>query len=168
MADEFSEFNRSTLPFRFTIPSAPLDPSVPRPGPYLFHGAGLQNPQYQHFSPATLQFMPAASSLGTSPSPGPSPASSSSASKSSENSPSDGSAIRNRCPNWSDAETRFLLEIWRENFPISPISKRRNSGAWDAIAKELNGILKEQGCQASALVRSAKLESNISKMNIRG
>ncbi|KAK3741556.1 hypothetical protein QZH41_002939 [Actinostola sp. cb2023] len=43
---------------------------------------------------------------------------------------------------WSDAETRFILEIWRDNFPIS---KRRNSGAWDSIAKQLNKVLTEQG-----------------------
>lgn len=34
MADEFT---RNTFPFRFTIPPASLDPSVPRPGPDLFH-----------------------------------------------------------------------------------------------------------------------------------
>ena len=33
MADEFTS---NTFPFRFTIPPASLDPSVPRPGPYLF------------------------------------------------------------------------------------------------------------------------------------
>ena len=65
-ADEFSEFNRNTLPFEFTIPSAPLDPSVPQPGPYLFHGTGLPNPKYQHFSPATLQFMPAETLIASS------------------------------------------------------------------------------------------------------
>ncbi|XP_068695949.1 myb/SANT-like DNA-binding domain-containing protein 1 [Montipora foliosa] len=49
---------------------------------------------------------------------------------------------RNRCPNWSDAETRFLLQLWRDSFPIS---KRRNGAAWDSIAKKLNGVLNEQG-----------------------
>ena len=49
---------------------------------------------------------------------------------------------RNRCPNWSDAETRFLLELWRDSFPIS---ERRNGAAWDSIVKKLNGVLKEHG-----------------------
>ncbi|XP_022806343.1 uncharacterized protein LOC111343433 [Stylophora pistillata] len=51
-------------------------------------------------------------------------------------------SIRNRCPNWSDAETRFLLDLWRDSFPIS---KRRNGAAWESITKKLNGVLKEQG-----------------------
>ena len=69
------------------------------------------------------------------------PTSSTSSGESNENSPTEGSVNRNRCPNWSDAETRFLLEIWRDSFPIS---RKRNSGAWDTIAKKLNNILKEQ------------------------
>ena len=53
MADEFTS---STFPFRFTIPPASLDPSVPRPGPYLFRGGGMQNPQYAFLSTNALQF----------------------------------------------------------------------------------------------------------------
>ena len=53
MADEFTS---NTFPFRFTIPPASLDPSVPRPGPYLFHGGGMQNPQYPLLSTNALQF----------------------------------------------------------------------------------------------------------------
>jgi hypothetical protein len=63
MADEFT---RNTFPFRFTIPPASLDPLVPRPGPYLFHGGGMQNPQYPLLSTNALQFMPAASLRSTS------------------------------------------------------------------------------------------------------
>lgn len=55
---------------------------------------------------------------------------------------SSASKDRGRAPNWSDAETRFLLELWKEKFPIS---KRRNGNAWDAIAKQLNRLLKENG-----------------------
>ena len=43
MADEFTS---NTFPFWFAIPPASLDPSVPRPGPYLFHGGSMQNLQY--------------------------------------------------------------------------------------------------------------------------
>lgn len=39
-------------------------------------------------------------------------------------------------------ETRYLLELWRDNFPIS---KKRNSTVWDAITKKLNSIFKDQG-----------------------
>ena len=63
MADEFAS---NTFPFRFTIPPASLDPSVPRPGPYLFHGGGMQNPQYPLLSTNALQFMPATSLRSTS------------------------------------------------------------------------------------------------------
>ena len=38
--------------------------------------------------------------------------------------------------------SRYLLELWRDNFPIS---KKRNSTVWDAIAKKLNSIFKDQG-----------------------
>jgi len=91
MADEFT---RNTFPFRFTIPPASLDPSVPRPGPYLFHGGGMQNPQYPLLSTNALQFMPAASLRSTSSSAS-SPASSTSTGESSENSPTEGSVNRN-------------------------------------------------------------------------
>ena len=97
----------------------------------------MQNPHYLLLSTNAVQFMSAASLHSTSSTP----ASSTSSGESSENSPTEGSVNRNRCPNWSDAETRFLLEIWRDSFPIS---RRRNSGAWDTIAKKLNNILKEQ------------------------
>ena len=97
----------------------------------------MQNPQYPLLSTNALQFMPATSLRSTSSSP----ASSTSTGESSENSPTEGSVNRNRCPNWLDAETRFLLEIWRDSFPIS---RRRNNGAWDTIAKKLNNILKGQ------------------------
>ena len=57
---------------------------------------------------------------------------------------------KNRSPNWTDAEIRFLIEIWKEHHPIS---KRNNSAVWEAVAKELNRILREQGlttvCTAS-------------------
>ena len=129
MADEFTS---NTFPFQFTIPPASLDPSVPWPGPYLFHGGGMQNLQYPLLSTNALQFMPAISLRSTSSSA----ASSTSTGESSENSPTEGSVDRNRCPNWSDAEIRFLLEIWRDSLP--KFSRRRNSGAWDTIAKKLN------------------------------
>ena len=97
----------------------------------------MQNPHYLLLSTNAVQFMSATSLHSTSSTL----ASSTSSGESSENSPTEGSVNRNRCPNWSDAETRFLLETWRDSFPIS---RRRNSGAWDTIAKKLNNILKEQ------------------------
>ena len=91
----------------------------------------MHNPQYPVLSTNALQFTPAISPRSTSSSA----ASSTSTGESSENSPTEGSVNRNRCPNWSDAETRFLLEIWRDSFPFC---RRRNSGTWDTIAKKLN------------------------------
>ena len=58
---------------------------------------------------SVLQFMPAASLCSTS-----SPASSTSSGESSENIPTEGPVNRNWCSTWLDAETRFLLEIWRD------------------------------------------------------
>ena len=129
MADDFNPAPRF---YRFTIPPAQIDCPVPRPGPYLFQSAGVQH----QFNQSPLQFMlhrphvsPATSPEGSSES-------------SSIGDMSQPGSSRNRCPNWSDAETRFLLELWRDSFPIS---KRRNGAAWDSIAKKLNGVLKEQG-----------------------
>ena len=45
-------------------------------------------------------------------------------------------------PNWSDAEIRFLIAIWKDDHPIS---KRHNLAAWESIARELNSLLREQG-----------------------
>ena len=97
----------------------------------------MQNPQYPLLSTNALQLMPVTSLRSRSSSP----ASSTSTGESSENSPTEASIDRNRCPNRSDAETRFLLEIWRDSFPFS---RRRNSGAWETIAKTLSNILEEQ------------------------
>ena len=83
MADEFTS---NTSPFRFTIPPASVDPSVPRPRPYLFHGGSMQNPQHPLLSTNALQFMPATSLRSISSSA----ASSTSTSESSENSPTEG------------------------------------------------------------------------------
>ena len=123
MADQF---------FRFTIPPALLESPIPWPGPYLFPGTAVQN-QFPHYSPSPivpLQFTNASPSTSTV--------------SSSESSPKEqqNEQNRNRCPNWSDAETRFLLELWRDSFPIT---KRRNSAVWDSIANKLNSLLKDQG-----------------------
>lgn len=48
-AKQADELNNPFHIFRFTIPAAPLDSPVPRSGPYLFHGAAVQN-QFPHFS----------------------------------------------------------------------------------------------------------------------
>ena len=154
MADDYSQNTR--IPFRLTIPQAStLEASFSQPGPYyLFH-----NPHYQHFnSPvAAPHFIPSASVGSTSTSFAPS----TSSIESRETSPTEaGSTNKNRCPSWTDAETRFLLEIWRDSFPLS---KRRNSGAWDSST----AFLKSKVCQASALTLNAKRELNICKMNIR-
>ena len=65
---------------------------------------------------------------------------------------------KGRSPNWSDAEIRFLIAIWKDHHPIS---KRHNSAVWESIAKQLNKLLKEQGltsiCTASQC--KAKIEN---------
>ena len=129
MADDFNPAPRF---YRFTIPPAQIDCPVPRPGPYLFQRVGVKH----QFNQSPLQFMPHRPHVSPATSP-----EGSSESSSIDDMSQPGSS-RNRCPNWSDAETRFLLELWRDSFPIS---KRRNGAAWDSIAKKLNGVLKEQG-----------------------
>lgn len=55
-AFEMAEFARNTFPFQFTIPLASLDLSVPQPGPFLYHGDGMQNLQYPLLSTNAQQF----------------------------------------------------------------------------------------------------------------
>ena len=127
-----ADFNPPPRFYRFTIPPAQIDCPVPQPGPYLFQSTGVQH----QFNQSPLQFMqhPPHASPATSPE--------GSSESSSINNMSQPGSSRNRCLNWSDTETRFLLELWRDSFPIS---KRRNGAAWDSIVKKLNGVLKEQG-----------------------
>ena len=61
-----------------------------------------------------------------------------------ENSSRDASS-KGRSPNWSDAEIRFLIATWKDHHPIS---KRHNSAVWESIARELNGLLREQGLKS--------------------
>ena len=129
MADELNPDHRF---YWLTIPPAEIDCPVPRPGPYLFQSAGVEH----QFHQSPLQFMPHRPHVPPAKSP-----EGSSESSSIDDMSQPGSS-RNRCPNWSDAETRFLLELWRDSFPIS---KRRKGVAWDSVAKKLNGVLKEQG-----------------------
>ena len=46
MADDLNDASRF---YRFILPPPQLDSPVPRPGPYLFHGAGVQN-QFSQYS----------------------------------------------------------------------------------------------------------------------
>ena len=48
---------------------------------------------------------------------------------------------KGRSANWSDAEIRFLIAIWKDHHPIN---KRHNSAVWESIAKQLNTLLREQ------------------------
>ena len=48
-----------------------------------------------------------------------------------------------RSPNWSDAETRFLIALWAEQY--QNISQQRNAKAWDVIARLLNQKLAQCG-----------------------
>ncbi|CAH3044259.1 unnamed protein product, partial [Pocillopora meandrina] len=121
------------------VPSNPLDALVPCPGPYLFYSIGMKN-QFPHYrQPVVLPHqvpMPHASpSMSSLPS-------SKSKSTTNEENPQPGATKRNHGSNWTDMETRYLLELWRDNFPIS---KKRNSTEWDAIAKKLNSTFKDQG-----------------------
>lgn len=137
MADELQ--NTSQFFCHFTVPSNPLDAQVPCPGPYLFYSIDMQN-QFPHYrQPAVLPYqvpMPHASPLMSSL-----PSSKSESTKN-EESPQPGARKRNHGSNWTDVETRYLLELWRDNFPIS---KERNSTEWDAITKKLNSTFKDQG-----------------------
>ena len=137
MADELQ--NTSQFFRRFTIPPDPLDTQIPRPGPYLFHSIGMQN-QFPHYGQAAVPPyqvpMPHASPSTSSV------ARSESRNTTNEENPQPGATNRNRRSNWTDAETSYLLELWMDNFPIS---KKRNSTVWDAIAKKLNSIFKDKG-----------------------
>ena len=48
-----------------------------------------------------------------------------------------------RSPNWSDAETRFLITLWAEQH--QNISQQRNAKAWDVVARLLNQKLAQCG-----------------------
>lgn len=48
-----------------------------------------------------------------------------------------------RSPNWSDAETRFLIALWAEQY--QNISQQRNAKAWDVVARLLNQKLAQCG-----------------------
>ena len=48
-----------------------------------------------------------------------------------------------RSPNWSDAETRFLIGFWAEQH--QNISQQRNAKAWDIVARLLNQKLAQCG-----------------------
>lgn len=48
-----------------------------------------------------------------------------------------------RSPNWSDAETRFLIALWGEQY--QNISQQRNAKAWDGVARLLNQKLAQCG-----------------------
>ena len=119
--------------------SGPVGYSESRPGPYLFHSIGMQN-QFPHYGQAVVLPYQV-------PMPHASPSTSSVASSESKNTtneenPQPGATNRNRGSNWADAETSYLLELRRDNFPIS---KKRNSTVWDAIVKKLNSIFKYKG-----------------------
>ena len=137
MADKLQ--NTSQFFRCFTFPPDPLDAQIPCAGPYLFHSIDMQN-QFPHYGQAAVLSYQV-------PMPHASPSTSSVPSSVSENTmnkenPQPGATNRNRGSNWTDAETSYLLELWRDNFPIS---KKRNSTVWDTIAKKLNSIFKDQG-----------------------
>ena len=132
MADELQ--NTSQFFRRFTISPDPLDTQIPRPGPYLFHSIGMQN-QFPHYGQAAV--LPYQVPMPTSTS---SVASSESKNTTNEENPQPGATNRNRGSRWTDAETSYWLELWRDNFPIS---KKRNSTVWDALAKKLKSIFKD-------------------------
>ena len=119
MTDELQ--NASQFFRRFTIRPDPLDAQIARPGLYLFHSVDTQN-QFPHYGqPAVLPYqvpMPHAS-----PSTSSVPSSESESTTKKEN-PQPEATNRNRGPNWTDTETRYLLELSRDKFPIS---KKRSS-----------------------------------------
>ena len=60
------EWNNPRNFFHFTIPPALLEPSVPRPGPYLLHGVEPNQLQQYSNGASPLQFMPYTASPSTS------------------------------------------------------------------------------------------------------
>ena len=100
-------------PFRFVIPPAEAQ-SFSQPGPCLF--PHYQNYNYQALPTAVPHFVAATP-------PGNTPTSAASSSENSDNSPSEVGS--KRCPNWSVAETRFLLEIWRDCWDIKCILRMK-------------------------------------------
>ena len=139
MADELQ--NTSQFFRHFAVPSNPLDAQVPCPGSYLFYSIDMQN-QFPHYrQPGVLPYQVPMPHASPSMSSLPSSKSESESTKNEEN-PQPEATKRNHGSNWTDVKTRYLLELWRDNFPIS---KKRNSTEWDAIAKKLNSTFKDQG-----------------------
>lgn len=71
---------------------------------------------------------------------------------------SEGSGSKLRSQNWTDAEVRLLISVWRDHFPIS---KRQNSTIWERISKQLNQLLPEQNlpCIRTAQQCKAKIKN---------
>ena len=71
---------------------------------------------------------------------------------------SEGSGSKLRSPNWTDAEVRLLINVWKDYFPIS---KRQNSTIWERISKQLNQLLAEQNlpCIRTAQQCKAKIKN---------
>lgn len=77
-----------------------------------------------------------------------------------ENSSKDISTIVNRksrSPNWSDAEIRFLIGVWKDHHPIS---KQHHSSIWESIARELNKLLRKQGIASIRTGNQCKAKIN--------
>jgi len=71
---------------------------------------------------------------------------------------SEGSNSKVRSPNWTDAEVRLLISVWKDYFPIS---KRQTSIIWERISKQLNHLLAEQNlpCIRTAQQCKAKIKN---------
>jgi len=71
---------------------------------------------------------------------------------------SEGSNSQIRSPNWTDAEVRLLISVWKDYFPIS---KQQNSIIWERISKQLNHLLAEQNlpCIHTAQQCKAKIKN---------
>jgi len=71
---------------------------------------------------------------------------------------SEGSGSKVRSPNWTDAEVRLLISVWKDYFPIS---KRQTSIIWERISKQLNQLLAEQNlsCIHTAQQCKAKIKN---------
>ena len=145
--------NTSQFFHRFTIPPDPLDAQIPRPGPYLFHSVGMQN-QFPHYGQAAvLPYqvpMPHAS-------PSTSSVPSSESENTSEENPRPGATNRNCGSNWTDAETRYLLELWRDNFPSA---RKETALCWMSSQRSSIPFLKTREYQATSLVRSVRRALN--------
>lgn len=122
----------------------------PARGPFIF--PAFQNQLWLPQPRSARPDSPAESQISTAMSPYQS-ASASVAVEDQDSSKENNASTKGRSPNWSDAEIRFLIAIWKDHHPIN---KRHNSLLWESTAKELNSLLREQGLTSIRMAAQCK------------